>query len=98
LAIHVENNATETRAGSKVDVQNCLLGALQGIDCATDEILTAGRENLQTDIVGGKTRFFYQTACEVEIDLGGRGERHFDFLVTNFYEHLKETVFGVDIL
>jgi isopropylmalate/homocitrate/citramalate synthase len=29
-----------------------LLGALQGIDCATDEILPAGSQDLQGDIIG----------------------------------------------
>lgn len=98
LVVHVENDATETGARCEVDVEDSLLGALQGIDCATDEILTAGRQDLQSDIIGCETGLFYQAAGEVEIRLGCGREGHFDFLVADIHEHLEETVFLLAVL
>lgn len=98
LVVHVEDYATETGARCEVDVEDSLLGALQGVDCATDEILTAGGQDLQGDIIGCETGLFYQTAGKVEVRLGCGREGHFDFLVTNIHEHLEETVFLLAIL
>jgi hypothetical protein len=98
LAVHVEDDAAETGARCEVDVEDSLLGALQGIDCATDEILPAGSQDLQGDIIGCETGLFDQTAGEVEIRLGCGREGHFDFLVANIHEHLEETVFLLAVL
>lgn len=98
LVIHVEDDATETGARCEVDVENSLLGALQGIDCATDEILAAGSQDLQGDIIGCEAGLFDQTTGEIEIRLGCRREGHFDFLVADVHEHLEETVFLLAIL
>ena len=98
LVVHVEDDATETGARCEVDVEDSLLGALQGIDCAADEILAAGGQDLQGDIVGCETGLFYQTAGKVEVRLGCGGEGDLDFLVTNIHEHLEETVFLLAVL
>lgn len=73
-------------------MQNSLLGTPQGVDSAADEILTAGSENLEPDIVGSETGLFHEAAGKVEVDLRCRGEGDFDFLVAEFHEFLEEAV------
>jgi len=94
----IEHNAAEAFAGGQVDVQNRLLCAPEGLDCAPDDILTAGGQDLKPNIVGNDTGGLDQATGEVEICLRGGGERNLDFLVTDLDELLKETEFLLSIL
>lgn len=47
------------------------LCASEGLDCAADEILPAGGEDLEVDIVGNGAGGFDQAASKVEVGLGG---------------------------
>lgn len=73
-------------------MQNSLLSAPQRVDSAADEILTARSEDLEPDIVGSEARLFDEAAGKVKVDLRGRGEGDFDFLVADFHEFLEEAV------
>lgn len=93
LLVHIEHNATETRAGGEVDVQDGLLGASQRVDSAADEIFATRREDLEPDIVGGDTGLFDEAAGKVEVCLRCGGKRHFNLFVADIHKHLEETIF-----
>lgn len=79
-------------------MQNRLLCAPERLDCAADDILTAGGQDLKPNIVGNNTGGLDQATGEVEICLRGGGERNLDFLVTNLDELLEETELLLSIL
>lgn len=93
-----KDDAPEALAGGKVYVDDGLLGALEGLDRSADEVLAAGGQDLQVDIVWYGAGGLDQTSGEVEVGLGGRGEGDFDLFVAEVAEHLEVGPFLVAIL
>lgn len=75
-----------------------LLGAAQGLDGTADEVLAAGRQDLQPNVVGDGAGGFDQAAGEVKVGLRCRGERDFNLLVAHVHEHLEVSPLLLSIL
>jgi len=94
----VEDDPAEAFASGKIDVNNGLLSALQGLDCAPNKIFSARGKNLKPDIIWHSPRGLNQASCEIEISLGSRRKRHFDLFVAKVAEHLEVFPLLVPIL
>jgi hypothetical protein len=76
----VEDNVPEALGGGEVDVDDGLVGALDGLDGSGDEILSARSQHLDPHVFGGGVA---GKAGEVKVHLRGGRERHLDLLVAN---------------
>lgn len=65
-------------------MENGLLGPLQGLDRAADEVFAARGKDLEPDIVRSLARRLDEATGKVKIRLRCRRKRNFDFFVTNF--------------
>jgi hypothetical protein len=74
-------------------VENGLLGALERVDGAADELLAAWGEDLEGDVVGHDTGGGDETTSEFKVRVRGRGERDLDLLVAQLDEHLEVSPF-----
>ena len=81
-AVHVqpEHHSALQRRGGVVEVDDCLVGALDGLEGALDEVLARLGQHLDDDIVGNEV-VLDQQAHEVEVSLRGRREPDLDLLV-----------------
>src|SRR5262249_30238349 len=98
LIVHAKHDLLKARARCQVEVEDCFLGSIQGVDGGADELSSAWREDLKPDVVRHHSRCFYQAPCEVKVGLRGRREGHFDFFIAELDEHPKITPFLVTVL
>jgi len=70
-------------------VNDGLLGPLEGLDGAPDEVLSAGRQDLEPNIVGYGSRGLDQAPGEVEVGLRCRGEGHLNLLVAKIAQQAE---------
>ena len=82
-------------------MQDGLLGALQALHRPLDQVLAAGRQDLQPDVVGDHARGVDELLCEVEVGVSRCREGDFDLFVAELGEHfevgpLLVAVHGVD--
>ncbi len=79
-------------------MDNGLLGPLEGLDGAPDEVLSAGRQDLEPNIVGYGSRGLDQAPGEVEVGLRCRGEGHLDLLVAEIAQQAEVLPLLVSVL
>lgn len=76
-------------------MEDDVLGPTHGLARTRDELLAALAENLDGDIIGDAV-FIDQAADEIEFDLRGGRESHFDFLEPDVHEHFEVFEFLLD--
>ncbi len=86
----IEDDAAETRRGGVVVVDDGLLGALQRLEGAGDQVFARLGQHLDGDVVRDVPAFD-QLADEVEVGLRSRGEADLDFLDADLHQCLEET-------
>ena len=93
-AVLAEYHAALQFRGGVVEVHDDVLRALARLEGAPNQVLAGLHQNLNGDVFGDLIAL-NNLADKVEVRLGGRGEAHFDLLVTHGYQQVEHAVLAL---
>src|SRR5690606_19687923 len=96
VAAGVEHVVALGGRGGVVEVEDDVLGAVQGLKRAGDQVLAALAEDLDGDVVRDAV-FLNEAAAEIELDLRGGREADLDFLEADGDQHREVFELFLDV-
>ena len=89
IGVHVEDHLALEGGGGVVEVEDHMLGPVNGLEGAADEVLSGLYQHLNGHVVGDVSTLD-QGADELVLRLGGGGEPHLDLLDADVHQGVKQ--------